>query len=76
MVSNRRRAAPFFRLPISAAMQTAIRRVTLMLPAELHDRLSEQAREAERSLAAEIRLAVREYVRSEPAKRETTRETT
>jgi len=54
-------------------MQTATKRTTVMLPADLHGRLSEQAREAERSLAAEIRLAVREHVRSEPAdKRETT----
>ncbi|MBA2741485.1 MAG: hypothetical protein H0U46_05685 [Actinobacteria bacterium] len=48
-------------------MKTDFRRTSVMLPAELHDRLIEQAREAERSLAAEIRLAVREYVRSEPA---------
>jgi len=53
-------------------MQTATKRTTVMLPADLHGRLSEQAREAERSLAAEIRLAVREHVRSEPTKRETT----
>ncbi len=53
-------------------MQTAIRRTSVMLPAELHDQLSEQARDAERSLAAEIRLAVREYVRNEPAQRHPT----
>ena len=51
-------------------MQTATRRTSVMLPAELHDRLTARAREAERSLAAEIRLAVREHVRSEPARAE------
>lgn len=59
--------------PIGVDMQTAIRRTTVMLPTELHARLSEQAREAERSLAAEIRLAVREHIRSTPV---TQRETT
>ncbi len=50
-------------------MQTDIKRTSVMLPAELHDRLAVRAREAERSLAAEIRLAVREPVRSEPEHR-------
>ncbi len=53
-------------------MQTEAKRTTFLLPLELHDRLTAQAREAERSLAAEIRLAVREYVRSEPAQRHPT----
>lgn len=48
-------------------MQTDIKRTSVMLPVELHDRLTAQAREAERSLAAEIRVAVREHVRNEPA---------
>ena len=52
--------------PIGALMQTDIKRTSVMLPAELHDRLSAQAREAERSLAAEIRLVLREHVTAQP----------
>lgn len=48
-------------------MQTEVIRTTFLLPAELHDRLATRAREAERTVSAEIRVAVREHVSSEPA---------
>ena len=47
-------------------MNSHAQRCTIQLPAELHERLSDWAREAERSLSAEIRVAIREHVRREP----------
>jgi len=37
-------------------------RTTVVLPGELHERLVEQAEAADRSLSAEVRVAVREHL--------------
>ena len=43
-------------------MNESSEKISAVLPTDLHSRLVEQAREADRSLSAEIRCAVRSYI--------------
>jgi len=42
-------------------------KVSAVLPTDLHTRLVERAREEDRSVSAQLRVAVREHVRNELA---------
>jgi len=42
-------------------------KVSAVLPTDLHTQLVERAREEDRSISAQLRVAVREHVRNEPA---------
>jgi len=47
-------------------MNSDTQRTSILLPSDLHERLVAQAQAADRSLAAEIRQAVREHVAAQP----------
>ena len=53
--------------PIGADVNASEHRTTVVLPGELHERLVERARDADRSLSAEIRCAVRSYIATSSA---------
>ncbi len=42
-------------------------KVSAVLPTDLHSRLVERAREEDRSISAQLRVAVREHVEPQPA---------
>jgi len=42
-------------------------KVSAVLPTDLHSRLVERAREEDRSVSAQLRVAVREHVEPQPA---------
>ena len=42
-------------------------KVSAVLPTDLHTRLVERAREEDRSVSAQLRVAVREHVEAQPA---------
>ena len=42
-------------------------KVSAVLPLDLHSRLVERAREEDRSVSAQLRIAVREHVEPQPA---------
>lgn len=50
-------------------------KVSAVLPTDLHSRLVERAREEDRSVSAQLRVAVREHVEPQPANA-TTKEAT
>ena len=52
--------------PIGKTMNES-EKVSAVLPTDLHTRLVERAREEDRSVSAQLRVAVREHVRNEPA---------
>lgn len=53
-------------------------KISAAIPTDLHSRLVDRAREADRSVSAELRVAIRKHVRNEPAnaQRPTTKEAT
>ncbi len=42
-------------------------KISAVIPTDLHSRLVDQAREADRSVSAELRVAIREHVAAQPA---------
>ncbi len=42
-------------------------KISAVLPTDLHSRLVERAREEDRSVSAQLRVAVREHVEAQPA---------
>ena len=52
--------------PIGTAVNQS-EKVSAVLPTDLHSRLVDRAREADRSVSAELRVAIREHVDAQPA---------
>ncbi len=46
-------------------------KISAAIPTELHSRLVDRAREADRSVSAELRVAIREHVDAQPANAQT-----
>jgi len=42
-------------------------KISAAIPSDLHSRLVDRAREADRSVSAELRVAIREHVDAQPA---------